>query len=141
MHYNLLVSARKYLIKKNNHAIFFLNVCLRKIAVEYFGIPSIFLCLWILYSNIGEAPSGGRWGSVHELYSWDSGLPLRENFDGLSLTEAKIFAFEICLEYCTNFKEENNQFWLGLYILCWFQQDFEFPWYLEKTWGSWYASK
>ena len=36
----------------------------------------------------------------------DSGLPLSENFDGLSLTGAEIFAFEICLEICTNFGEK-----------------------------------
>ena len=40
----------------------------------------------------------------------DSGLPLSENFglNGLSLTGAEIFAFEICLENCTKFEEKNE---------------------------------
>ena len=38
--------------------------------------------------------------------SQDSGQPLSENFDGLSLTGAEIFTFEICLENHTNFEKK-----------------------------------
>ena len=49
--------------------------------------------------------------------SQDSGQPLSENFDGLSLTGAEIFAFEICLEYRTNFEDKNSVFTRFMYLM------------------------
>ena len=42
--------------------------------------------------------------------SSDSGLPLSANFDGLSLTGAKIFTNQIYLENYTNFEEKKFSF-------------------------------
>ena len=53
---------------------------------------------------------------VCRLQSWDSGL-LSNNFDGLSLTGAKIFAFEICLENRTDFEENNSVLTLFIYLM------------------------
>ena len=39
------------------------------------------------------------------------------NFDGLSLTRAKIFAFDICLENRTNFEDENSVFTRFIYLM------------------------
>ena len=49
---------------------------------------------WILNNKIVTT-----WCRLH---SWC--LPLSENFDGWSLLGAELFAFEICLENCTNFE-------------------------------------
>ena len=50
-------------------------------------------------------------------YSQDSGQTLSENFDGLSPTGAEIFAFEICLEYRTNFEDKNSFFTRLMYLM------------------------
>ena len=50
------------------------------------------------------------WLLVRIFNRWYSCLALSENFDGLSLTGAKIFAFKICLENHTNFEEKNSVF-------------------------------
>ena len=47
---------------------------------------------------------------------WDSGLTLSRNLDGLSLTGAEIFAFEICLENRTNFEEKNSVLTRFIYL-------------------------
>ena len=56
----------------------------------------------------------------------DSGLPLSENFDGLSLTGAKIFTFEICLENYTNFKDFFLFRLVSFYLPCLFQRGLAF---------------
>ena len=49
------------------------------------------------------------------LHSWC--LPLSENFDGWSLLGAELFAFEICLENCTNFEDKNLVFTRFIYLM------------------------
>ena len=71
---------------------------------------------WILNNKIILA-----WGRLDSLgcclQSWDSGLPLRENFDEISLTGAEIFAFEICLENFTNIEEKNSVLTRFIYLM------------------------
>ena len=70
---------------------------------------------WILRNKIVLA--WGRLDSPGRLQSWDSGLPLSENFDGLSLKEAKIFSFEIGLENRTDFEEQNSVLTRFIYLM------------------------
>ena len=65
----------------------------------------------------GREHAQGMAASMAKSHSWDSGLPLSENFDWLSLTGAKIFAFEICLENHINFEEKNSVLTRFMYLM------------------------